>query len=318
MLFVLLALAAAPGPTLSYDGRVAVKMGPSSPLPLENATTASDEWIYLVGAVAYSCPSSPLQSIELSGGDEMKTQLAAPMKRSRRSGEILGSIPLWRTEDAKAACKKGEKTLRSSISATVTCEGEQPVVVPFSVPLELNCSRKQPFPPANFQNPWSRIGSTLKLGKPGNLKLEVPWSKVRPTPVSATVVELDAAGEVANRFMSLQPRGDATTDSVEVTLDTSAERRTVLGLELKFDGHTAIKPLRVVDVRNEERELESVLERSMAVINRLFAAIPNPCAKREEALAWLRKQPEVSSAEFKDQLTVTVTYGFPVPVQCHH
>lgn len=308
-----------PEPPVSYAEQVSAEVSPAGVHQVLRGA-ATPEWIYLDDKIRFSCPNSPMRSIELVSVAPVKKVLATSNSKSLQGGYVDAQIPMWRVKDAREACKRKESKLPSvELSATVRCEGAEPVTVPFSLSLGLECLSEPPAGEAHLRSEELVVGSSEKM------KVPVQWSALRPTPLDATVVELNDAGQVATRFTKVPPREDDERVELEVKLNTSAERKIQLALELKYpDGSVGLTPLQVVHVVSKEKrekdqkEFASLNAKSRAVLDRMWKQFKDPCANPDATVAWLRAQPEVTVATNHEGHNLSFTVGWlPFMVSCH-
>lgn len=307
-----------PDPLLAYDEQVNAQVSPAGVHRVINGA-ATPEWIYLDDKIHYSCPNSPMRSIELVSVAPVKKVLATSNSKSLRGDYVEAQIPMWRVKDARDACKRGESKLPSvELSATVRCEGAEPLSVPFSLPLTLECLSAAPASDTRIRSEEVLVGTATT-------KLAVQWSALRPTPLEATVVELNDAGQVGSRFTKVPPREDDERVELELKLDTSAERKIQLALELKYpDGSVGLTPVQVVNVvskakrEKDQKEFASLNAKSKAVLARMGKQFKDPCANPDATVEWLRAQPEVTVANNHEGHNLSFTVGWlPFMVNCH-
>ena len=284
---------------------------------------ATSEWIYLDDSIRYSCPGVPMRSIELSGPAPVTKVIATSNDASLQGSSTNAQIPLWRVKDAREACKRGATRLPSVVLlAMVRCEGLEPLTMNFSLPLELECVAA---PPEDRRS--MRSAERLIVGGPGSLKLGVAWNVLRPTPLAATIVELDGEGCSLKRMNAVpSPSGERESVTVKVELDTSKARSLMLGLELKFpDGTVGLRPWQPVEivtqaaVDEEQKAFAATAVKFQDMLERLQKQFKDPCANPDETVAWLSKQPGVElTTNHKNHNLSYVVNGPPFMVMCHH
>lgn len=314
-----------PALVLSYQGQVTARITPNGVLGVASGA-ATSEWIYFDDFLRYSCPGAPMRSIELSGPAPVTKVLATSNDASLQGGSTKAQIPFWRVKDARQACRRGEKTLASVVLlATVRCEGQEPLTMNFSLPLELECVAG-PLEASRASRRSMRGAERLIVGGPGSLEVPVGWNVLRPTPMKVTIVELDAEGGLSKRLNAVPPPpGERDSVTVKVDLDTSKERSLTLGLELHFpDGTVALRPLQPVaivtqaTVDEEQRAFAATAVKFKDVRERLQKQFKDPCAKPDATVAWLSKQPGVELATNHEGHNLSyVVDGLPFMVMCH-
>lgn len=317
-----------PEPVLSYKGQVIASITPDGVKDV-TAGAATPEWIYLIDSVRYSCPGAAMRSIELSGPAPVTKVLATSNDGSLQGSSIGVQIPLWRVKDARLACKRGETRLQSVVLlATVRCEGLEPLTMNFSHELELECLRSPPDDSLATRRSM-RSAERLIVGGPGTLKMPVEWRQLRPRPRQVTIVELDASGALVKRMNAVPPPAfdiDFANVVVNAQLDTSKERTLMLGIELRFpDGTVELRPVLPVAivspafVEEEKRAFAVTAVKFQDVLERLQKQFKDPCAKPDETVAWLSKQPGVELATNHEGHNLSyVVDGLPFMVMCHH
>lgn len=316
-----------------YSALLVSVMSRPPPLTLEQQSTAyvtqgalkavagggfTPSWVYVRATLDARCQGS-LEKVVLSGdAPGLPRTLPSQPGALLHEAHVTLDLPLWSPDAVTRACASRSSSLEVRLRGDVFCEGAPVQQRDLPVTLAVRC--EQPLPPdmEDARNllalPGQRraTGDTsplqqLEVGAPGKLELGARLSGVIPLPSEATVVELDAQGEVARRLLTARVQEKEPEQRFHFVLDTKEPRTARLALALKFpDGSVQLSlPVDVTVVtaevvaeqlrrRKVAREKQESFERKLRDAWKWKWGAP--CDDPPSLVAWLKDQPEVEWA----------------------
>ncbi len=165
----------------------------------------------------------------------------------------------------------------------------------------------------------------MTVGAGSAFKADLSWDRFEPLPRSVSLVEVNSARGVVKRLVTVSAPTSGSSSEATFSLDTSVPREVSIAPEVTFNDGTVelgtARHLRVAtaeQLQREHTEMDDDFEKINAVEKRWKAVYPEACKDGEAAAAWLRQQPEVSSASYSSEhKTMSFTVGqTPLIVQC--
>ncbi|NRD43339.1 PDZ domain-containing protein [Corallococcus exiguus] len=266
---------------------------------------ATSLWLHPSLDVRTTCRTG-LEQLEVSGTVKGLDFTLRP-EGTRHNGEPFEVAPaLWAIPNVLQQCEGSPKPLEKSLHVKLICKGKPPLERDVTVKLAVRCDMPSPVSrrPLYLREPWN-----FMVGDKTPLQMLVSAHQLIPRPTEATLVEVDADGQVIRRLRPL-PMGKNARESsiqVEVPLDTTVARTVTLALEARFsDGSTWISEPDTREIRSQaqlEAEHREVMEAhaKMAAFEKRFAAkFKDPCADLPATEKWLEAQPDIEYASAEE------------------
>lgn len=245
-----------------------------------------------------------LEKLELSSATGNVNLTLRPEDAREAGGPFELAPPLWPMQQV-LQCEDNPTSLEQTLHLKLNCKGLPPEEQDVTLKLKVRCDDQHSFP-GSAQPP-------LVLGEPKDflvgdktpLRLEVFAHQLIPRPTEATLVELDAQGQVSRRLAPV-PLGKNAREPgqpLQVMLDTTAKRTARLALDVRFsDGSTWLSepqtreirtPAQVEDLRREKAETNA---REVAFLKSLHDEFDAPCDDLPTTMKWIRAHPAIESA----------------------
>ncbi|WP_147445683.1 hypothetical protein [Corallococcus aberystwythensis] len=262
---------------------------------------ATSLWLHPSLDMKTTCRTG-LEKLELSGTVKGFDFTLQP-EGARHDGEPFAVAPaLWPIPNVLQQCAGSPKPLEKSLHVKLTCKGKPPLERDVTVKLAVRCDIPSPV----IRQPLAlREPRNFRVGDKTPLQVQVSAHQLIPRPTEATLVEVDAEGQVTRRLAPL-PMGKNAHESslqVEVPLDTTVARTARLALEARFpDGSTWLSEPQTREIRTpaqvEElrREAAGANARTSAFLEDLDDKFGVPCDDMPTTLKWILAHPSIESA----------------------
>ncbi|NNC05822.1 hypothetical protein HJC10_23560 [Corallococcus exiguus] len=264
---------------------------------------ATPLWLHPSIELRHSCGDS-LEKMELSSAAGNVNLTLRPEDAHEAGGPVELAPPLWPVQQV-LHCEGAPTSLQQTLHVKLACKGLPPAEHDFTVKLTVRCddlhSHPRPAqPPLVLGEPQDFL-----MGDKTPLQMKVFAHQLIPRPTEATLVELDAQGQVLRRLAPV-PLGKNAREPglpLQVTLDTTARRTARLALDVRFsDGSTWISEPLTREIRTpaqvEELRREKVAAgaRASAFLEELNDMFDEPCDDLPTTMKWVLAHPAIESA----------------------
>ncbi|MBN8465320.1 hypothetical protein JYJ95_02275 [Corallococcus exiguus] len=267
---------------------------------------ATSLWLHPSLDVRTTCRTG-LETLEVSG-KLVGFDFTLRPEDARHDGEPVAVTPaFWPVPAVLRQCDGSPKPLERPVHVKLICKGKPPLERDVNVKLTVRCDTAAPMTrqPLYLREPWD-----FMVGDKTPLQVQVSAHQLIPRPMEATLVEVDAEGQVTRRLRPPLPIGKNARESslqVDVPLDTTVARTVRLAMEARFsDGSTWISEPQTREIRSpaqrdaDDREAVESFAKLEAFQKRLAAKFKDPCADLPATMKWMDVQPDLEYASAEE------------------